>query len=281
MRRRRWGSEAERQPLVVADGMGVDSTAMLLFMWQNGVRPDLILHADTGGEHPDTVAYIPERRRWLASVGFPDVVVVRAPTVFGKLGTYSTLEENCLVNATLPSLAFGRKACSKKWKRAPQDAYVRRWAPAREAWARGDRVVKCIGYDAGPKDARRSLLEDDARFQYIYPLRLVGWDRERCAEEILRAGLRLPRKSACFFCPSAKPWEIAQLVEEQPDLADRIVAMEARAKPGLRKIDGLWRKPVFGKRKGSVAHPGTMTEFIEQVRADPELRRRHLAVLNG
>ena len=41
-------------PLVVAYGLGVNSTAMLGEFANRGVRPDLILFADTGGEKPET-----------------------------------------------------------------------------------------------------------------------------------------------------------------------------------------------------------------------------------
>ena len=41
-------------PLVVAYGLGVDSTAMLVEFAHRGIRPDLILFADTGGEKPET-----------------------------------------------------------------------------------------------------------------------------------------------------------------------------------------------------------------------------------
>src|SRR6185436_10754257 len=127
---------------------------VLVELERRRIVPDLILFADTGGEKPATYFYLPVIQEWLAAHGMPPVTVVRVGTVKGKRGDYSTLEQNCLVNGTLPSLAFGRKACSLKWKRAPQDRYVAAWAPARAAWARGERVRKVIGYDAGPKDAR-------------------------------------------------------------------------------------------------------------------------------
>lgn len=38
---------APKAPLVVSYGVGVDSTAMLVAMQQRGIRPDLILFADT------------------------------------------------------------------------------------------------------------------------------------------------------------------------------------------------------------------------------------------
>ncbi len=280
-----------RAPLVVADGVGVNTTAMLVGLWRLGVRPDLILHADTGGEWPETDAYIPERRRWLASVGFPDLVVVRrAPLVNGKMGSYATLEENCLTNKTLPSMAFGFRRCSYKWKREPQDKFCRTWEPARVAWAAGVKVRKLIGYDCGPADARRSKIDDDDYYTYEYPLREWGWDRERCIAEIERAGLPVPRKSACWFCPATKPHELAEL---HPDLADRIIEIERVAAPRLTKIEGLWtlgrkgraaiparpakgKKPARPARPEIVARSGRMTDFIEIERAHAH---RHLPLL--
>ena len=60
-----------RPPLVVAYGLGVDSTAMLIGLAQRGIRPDLILFADVGGEKPDTYLYAPIIRQWLRDVDFP------------------------------------------------------------------------------------------------------------------------------------------------------------------------------------------------------------------
>jgi len=38
--------------MVVSYGGGVNSTAVLVGMVERGIRPDAILFADTGGEHP-------------------------------------------------------------------------------------------------------------------------------------------------------------------------------------------------------------------------------------
>ena len=64
-------------PLVVAYGLGVNSTALLVELAARGVRPDLVLFADTGGEKPETYAYLPTMQEYLAGVGFPPVVTVR------------------------------------------------------------------------------------------------------------------------------------------------------------------------------------------------------------
>lgn len=192
-------------PLCIAYGMGVDSTAVLVGLWMLGIRPDLITFADTGGEKPETYGYLAIINAWLAKVGFPQVTIVRKKVRTGPGSEpYRTLEENMLGNHTLPSLAFGgpgKKACSLKWKViGVQDAYRDAWQPAKDAWARGARVNVLIGYDAGPKDSRRSSVGDDAKYHYEYPLRLWGWDRDECKARIAAAGLEVPYKSACFFC---------------------------------------------------------------------------------
>jgi hypothetical protein len=255
-------------PVCVAYGMGVDSTAMLVGLLRRGIRPDLITFADTGGEKPETYEYLPIIQAWLAGVGFPPVTVVRYDG--SKHGRYSTLEENCLANETLPGLAFGGKSCSLKFKAEVQNRFRAHWPPARDAWARGERVTVLIGYDAGPKDSRRSTVTDDKRYHYEYPLRAWGWDRDECIRQIALAGLPVPPKSACFFCPATKPAELADLVDRHPDLADRIIAMETMAKPHLTAIQGLWRNGCKGTR-GAEVRPGSMTEFIEA--------RRRLRVL--
>jgi hypothetical protein len=108
-------------PLVVAYGLGVDSTAMLIEFARRGIRPDHVLFADTGAEKPETYAYLPVIQGYLARVGFPPVVTVRyEPT----RAAYRTLEEQCLHTGTLPSLAYGGKSCSLKHKRRPQDKFI-------------------------------------------------------------------------------------------------------------------------------------------------------------
>jgi len=251
------GDEPGDGPLVVAYGLGVDSTAVLVEFARLGIRPDLILFADTGDEKPETYAFLPVMQEFLARHGMPAVVTVRyAP----KHDRYLTLEENCLANRTLPSLAFGRKACSQKFKVAPQNAYVSEWSPAQRAWAMGQQVRKVIGYDAGPADMRRGKdLKPCKRYSYWYPLRDWGWDREQCKRAIVEAGLPLPCKSACFYCPASQTHEIDSLIVDHPDLAARIVTMEDLARPKLKKIEGLWRKS--RKRDG---RPGSMADYIRR-----------------
>lgn len=206
-----------------------------------------------------------------ARVGFPPIEVVkRKPTKSRKTGrVYSTLEENCLEHEMLPSLAYGRKGCSLKWKREPQDSHVAKWLPAKLTWHAGMRVRKAIGYDAGPKDSKRAWnLKSDKRYEYIYPLREWGWDREKCIEVIRAAGLPVPVKSACFFCPAMKPHELEELHRDHPEYGARIIEIERRAAPNLKRVEGLWIRSTKGKR-GAQPKPGSMTVFLRMLPSSP------------
>ena len=187
-------------PIMVSYGVGVDSTAILVGMHQRGQRPDAILFADTGGENPSTYAYLPIINTWLASVGFPAVTVVRKTpeTVRATGKMVHTLEERCRSVGMLPSLAYGGRGCSQKWKHEPQNRWAREWQPAVRAHERGYRVSKFIGYEAEDEPQRKQV-EADGEYAYAYPLREWGWNRDRCKKEIAAAGLPVPQKSSCFF----------------------------------------------------------------------------------
>lgn len=213
-------------PTVASWGGGVNSTAMVVEWVRLGNRLDAVLFADTGGEKPTTYQYLDFFVAWLRdrNVSFYRLqATVQDPT----------LEQECLRTKRLPSLAYGFKKCSLKWKRQPQDKWVNNWDVARGSWAQGGKVLKLIGYDAGetrraaPKNGKASF--DDAKYTYRYPLIEWGWDREACVKALSDAGLPVPPKSSCFFCPASTVGEILDLQDKHPELMDRALAMEANA----------------------------------------------------
>jgi hypothetical protein len=256
-----------KQPFVVAYGMGVDSTAVIVGLVARGIRPDLILFANVGGEKQVTYDYLPVINAYLRANNFPEVTeVAYVPKNFKHWPPYFSLEENCLTNGTLPSKAFGFGSCSMKWKAQPQDKYLKTWAPAVEAWKAGMKVKKAVGYDNSKRDVQRRQTADKvctsstykenntAQYDYWYPLQDWGWDRDECIRQIAAAGLPVPEKSSCFFCPAMKTHEVDALPQ---DKLVRIVLMEQRAMPRLTVVKGLWRK-------ATKARPASMTEYIAE-----------------
>jgi len=220
--------------VLVSYGAGTNSTALLVEMRERGEPVDIILFADTGGERPEVYAYIQTMNDWLESNGMPQIVIVR------KGGNGETLEENCLRKNMLPSLAYGFKSCSQKYKIAPQDKFCNNHPDIRAAWARGKTVTKLIGYDAD--EPHRWLGKNWDTPKYTFRAPLVEWDmgRDECVAAIRRAGLPLPGKSSCFFCPASRKPEILDLAAKHPDLMERALKMEANAQ--LTTVKGLGRR---------------------------------------
>lgn len=217
---------------VVSYGGGTDSTAMLIELFGRGESVEYITFSDTGGEKPHTYEYLKMFSAWLEKrYGVPI-------TVLHKNSMYTSLEDNCVKLNMLPSLAYGFKSCSEKWKIQPQDKFFNNLPAAKEIWAAGGKVVKCIGYDVG--EERRAKIKETDKYTYRYPLIEWGMDREDCLEVISKAGLPLPGKSACFFCPASKKPEILELRDRYPELLARALQMEAGAK--LDTVKGLGRR---------------------------------------
>ena len=219
--------------LVVSYGGGVNSTAMLIGMQQRGIKPGLILFADTGGEKPSTYKYLKQFARWLREHDMPELVIVQ------NEGIDKTLEGHCMRTKYLPSLAYGYKKCSHRFKKEPQEKYTNNWQPARDSWKSGRKLVKAIGYDAD--EVNRAGIKDDDKYHYWYPLIEWEWSRPECVAAIESAGLCTPFKSACFFCPASTKHDVVDLSKRHPDLFDRAVAMEKAAEPNSDVIKGLYR----------------------------------------
>ena len=225
-------------------GSGVDSTAMLIALHEANIKPDIISFADTGGEKPNTLIHLEKMNEVLAAWGWPLIDVCVKQTLDST--SYNDLYGNCVDNQTLPSLAFGMKSCSIKWKQQPQDNFIKGVArgpnkrDAHPIWQKSlaldSKIVKLIGYDCGKADLRRSNkpMPENSEFDYLYPLQIIGWKREDCVDAISKAlgENMVPIKSACFFCPASKLWELYWLAAEHPTLFEKALHMEYVALTG-------------------------------------------------
>jgi hypothetical protein len=144
--------------------------------------------------------------------------------------------------------------------------------PPLEVLQRGQKIVRAIGFEAGeerrtyahaakaigldageehrltwtrstPGTAKlsREAWLDRNYFAYWYPLMEWDFDRQRCKGIIADAGLPVPVKSACFFCPASKKHEIAWLQEHHPELLERALEIERNAQAKLKSVKGLGR----------------------------------------
>jgi len=231
----------DRPRLIVACGMGVDSWAMLVEMHNRGIRPDLITWADTGSERRHTYRAVTVLEKWLASVGFPPLVIVRRRC---PRAGHRSLYEQAWNTEQLPSPAFHQNhSCSISWKLEPQRKYQRLlgWVlrpsattaigfDADEMPTRRGAATEAIGYESTETGRRaiRYSVDNDTDFVQWYPL--VDWQMTRadCLASITAAGLPSPGKSACFMCPISKACELREMPPEEfdaaTDLEDRFQA---------------------------------------------------------
>lgn len=294
--------------LTVCWGAGWDSTAMLIEMKCRGIRPDLITFADHGGEKNGTYKFIPAFVEWCKDADFPEPVlckyepldataaryraaVVKVATRLGITLTRTQLQRlshiygNMVANWTLPGIAFGPKSCSIKWKVAAQEPIRMEHPMLRYAWEHGETVQKLIGFDC-TEDHRtyadsgkmkalcpgRGLPTFNNRYDVCYPLREWGMDRDACGRTIVNAGLPLPPKSACFFCPAMRAEEIQLLAQEEPVLLALALEMERIYRKGKHfRGDNVFtvtgKHRITGERYDLVVEANDPADAREQFRA--------------
>ena len=222
-------------PITVAYGGGVNSTAMLLGFRDRGIKPALITFADTAGEFPHTYKHVEEMSKRCQNWWGIGIETVH------KLyqGKFEGLEGDCLRKKTLPSLAFGRKACSMKYKVEPQTKRLKAWMDEQGVKT----VIRCIGYDAGEGHRALSIKEEDhkkgRKAIHVFPLVDWEWMRADCLAIINKHGITSPGKSACFYCPASKRSEVINLKDYHPDLLERALKMEDQAQETMRQNRGL------------------------------------------
>lgn len=249
--------------LVVSYGGGTNSTAMLVGLYERGIKPSLITFADTGGEKPHTYKHITIINNWLLSIGFPQITIVKKNYRGGEL---ADLYSHSINNNMLPSIAYGFKNCSQKFKQEPQAKAKNNFPQFKDAWKQGRKVVSMLGFDAD--EDRRMRIHEDKKYKFWYPLIEWGWTREDCKEAISRAGLPQAGKSACYYCPSSKKYEIVQLRDNYPELFEEALKLEANA--DLHSIKGLGRCFNWG-------------EFIDDYdsETDPAIKEKMIKPRNG
>ena len=261
---KRGPSRFDGQKILAAYGGGVNTIAMLVWMRENGVTPWAIVMANPGSEREATLRYRDEvMAPWLAQAGFPEVVVVsrweEGPLRKGFLNK-ETLEECCERTKSLPSIAYGWKKCSYNYKAAPSMWWTERQSWAQEEWAAERKIVKAIGYDFDEDSRAKDEFNDpveNRRYQPWYPLRDAQLDREDCVALIRSAGLPVPTKSSCSFCPNNTLEEWEELRRDEPEAFERALVMSRRAAPDLTSESaGLMRCNPHGKRQLHVWHEG-------------------------
>jgi len=229
----------------LAFGGGTDSSAILAGWIERDLQKtqpiNVCLFADTGGERPETYTHIERISAEIQKYGLPEITIVRK---HARTPEDFTLEGNCLRRKMLPSLAYGFKSCSQKYKIQPQDKFFNNNSGARAIWKAGGHVEKLIGYEFNETRRWAKAPLEDEKYLYRYPLVEWEWTRADAVAALKRVfpDMPLPGKSSCYFCPASTKPEIDELKKTHPDLYARAIAMEDNALHNLQSVKGLGRR---------------------------------------
>jgi hypothetical protein len=213
---------------------------MLCGFREKGIKPDLILFADTGAEQPHTYKHVEYMRVIVREWFGLEMQIVRHL----KRGVFEGLEGELKRLNNLPSLAYGMKSCSVKYKQDPQHRATKSFM----AGIGAKRCTRAIGFDAN--EAHRIRPSTQPWADNWFPLVEWGWRRDECLDAICRSGLPRPGKSSCYFCPAMKPSEVLNLKDNHPDLYQKAVQIESAAQKRNQKKIGLGGEGNFWEKWG-------------------------------
>lgn len=211
----------------VSYGGGVQSTALLVLAANKKIDFPIFLFANVGddSEHPDTLAYVNDIAKPYARQNGIELIEVKR---YRRDGTSETLWErlnqknsrSIPIPVRMANGAPGRRSCTSDFK----IKVIGRWLKRHGATAASPAVV---GIGISLDEIHRANKRRSEPHEAIeYPLLQLGLRRDDCAQIITDAGLPVPRKSACFFCPlkTVNAWREQR--HREPDLFWRSVHLE-------------------------------------------------------
>lgn len=216
---------------------------------QGVVDFDLFLYANVGddSEHPDTLRYVREVAAPFAAANGIEFLELRRIPVRGALkGREETLwgrltrpgSRSLAIPVRMSNGAPGKRACTSDFK-------IR--VVGRELRARGATVERpatvALGISVDEIERARPGVDPRAPYQTrVYPLLDLGLRRVDCQRIIAKAGLPVPGRSSCFFCPlhSAEEWR--RLKREHPEHFAKACSLEQLLNDRRRELgkDAVW-----------------------------------------
>jgi len=218
----------------ISYGGGVQSTAMLVLAAQGrlGYEIDAALFANVGddSEHPATLDYVRNvAMPWAAERGIA-VHELRRTRKTGQQfdGLYGHIvnhKDRSTLREPIPVRGMNgaplSRSCTRDWKVGT----VGKWLKANGA-SKNNPATVCIGISTD-EIQRVSNKRAMAYERPVYPLIDLGLDRSACQRVIAEAGIPVPRKSSCYFCPFHRPQTWAEMRRDEPDLFFKAADLEA------------------------------------------------------
>lgn len=197
-----------KRQYVLSYGCGVNTTALMVLLVKNKMPFDEAVFADTGGELPETYEYLEVAESFLRKHG-KTLTVVRSKT--------GSLYDTCIRRRVTPSKMW--RWSTRDYKITPIHAYYR---------SSGKHIYEYLGiaYD----EIERMKKSSEPYITSLFPLIDLQVTRDGCIEIIERAGLPVPVKSGCYFCPFNNIERWREIHEIHPELFLKAVELEENSK---------------------------------------------------
>jgi hypothetical protein len=229
-------------------GGGVQSTAALVLAAQKKIDFPVFLFCNVGddSEHPATLRYVREIAVPYAATQGVELHELRHVRRDGTEETlYRKLTRESSRSTGIPIYLEGagapaRRSCTSEFKIRRMAVWQRRHGATRAAPA-------ITGLGISLDEFQRARTDSGIDTQVLeYPLIDMRLTRQDCMNIIERAGLPVPPKSSCWFCPFHRIPAWQKLKRETPELFDRAIALEQTLS---NRSEMLGRGKVFLTRK--------------------------------
>jgi len=190
---------------ILSYGGGINSTAIIALALLGKIKmPDYIIFSDTGAEYPYTYKYLD----YIESKGIGLVYLTGGDK-------FESLTEFCLRKKIMPSRL--NRWCTDHWKVTPIQRFVKSF---------DEKTEVLIGIDAGESHRARKKQQKGI----VFPLIDFNINRNKCKKIIREAGLGVPQKSGCFFCPYQRVRQWIELKRDYPELWKIAVKIENQSR---------------------------------------------------
>jgi hypothetical protein len=218
--------------------MGRNSIAMILMMFKRGqIMP--VVFCDTGAEMPETYEYLKYFQPWLKRK-YGQEITVLSPKLTPELYSKDTRRDILSYYVSKKSIpVLMTRACTDKFKLRP----INKWKKLH------DITEDYMGIDAG--EAHRA---GDRDLKY-FPLVQADIDLQGCIDIIKGAGLDVPVKSGCYFCPFQGVKGFRALKRKHRSLFQKAMLMENAS---------IWRRRQAGKTFSTLIPTGPALSDIDK-----------------
>ena len=217
----------------ISYGGGVQSTALLVLAAQGRINYPLAIMANVGddSEHPATLTYVREVAAPYADANGIELHLLdrkkrdgSTETLWGRLMREGS--KSLPIPVRMDNGAPGTRSCTADFKIAVTGKFLKHRGATKDSPAT---VAIGISLD---EIHRANNRRTEPHEKIVYPLVGIGdetglkLNRLNCERIIREAGLPVPPKSSCFFCPFHRPSTWQDMARDEPELFEKAAHLE-------------------------------------------------------